>query len=85
MNCQTFSTGLSSGHFGGSGTKRDVGRDDEPARQVPSGLVEQERRRASWRDLGCDLGEVQVHRLGVAGGQDERRPLPSLGQIAPKM
>src|SRR2546422_10815989 len=69
MNCQTFWTGLSSGHFGGSrmmvmlaGTRR---------RQVPAGLVDQEDGVGSGRD-GCgDLGEVQVHRLGVAGWHDQ--------------
>ena len=29
----------------------------------------------SWRHLGRDLGEVQVHGLGVAGGQDQGRAL----------
>ncbi len=27
------------------------------------------------RNLGCDFGEVQGHRPGVAAGQDERRAL----------
>src|SRR5580700_7821407 len=71
MNCQTFSTGLSSGHFGGSrmmvilaGTRRRVDK-CQPAwstRRMAMG---------SGRD-GCgDLGEVQVHRLGVAGRHDQ--------------
>src|SRR5215831_2175687 len=52
MNCQTFSTGLSSGHFGGSRMM-----------VILAGT--------SGRD-GCgDLGEVQVHRLGVAGRHDQ--------------
>src|SRR5438093_13044279 len=71
MNCQTFSTGLSSGHFGGStmmvilaGTRRRVDK-------VPAGLVDQEDGVGSGRD-GCgDHGEVQVHRLGVAGRHDQ--------------
>jgi hypothetical protein len=25
----------------------------------------------SWCDFGSDLGEMQAHRLGVAGGQNE--------------
>ena len=31
------------------------------------------------RDLGGDLGQMQVHRLGVAPGQDEGRALAVLG------
>jgi hypothetical protein len=45
---------------------------DEVARQMPSGLVEEENRVLAGRDLGRDLGQVQGHRLGVAAGQDER-------------
>jgi len=29
----------------------------------------------AWGDLSGDLGEVQVHGFGVAGGQDERGSL----------
>ena len=86
MNCQTFSTGLSSGHFGGKQNDGDVGRHEEARGQVPAGLVDQEDGVGSGRD-GCgDLGEVQVHRLGVAGaGMIRAAPLPSFGQTAPKM
>jgi hypothetical protein len=52
MNCQTFSTGLSSGHFG-------------------AGLVDQEDGVGAGRDGRGDFRQVQVHRLGVAGGQDQ--------------
>ena len=41
--------------------------DDQPARQMPAGLIEQKNGVPAWRDFGCDLGEVQIHRLGVAG------------------
>ena len=58
--------------------KRHIGRDDQPARQMPAGLIEQDDGVPAWRDLGCDFGEVQVHRLGVAGGEDERRPFALL-------
>ena len=34
-------------------------------------MVEDEHGVFAGGDLGGDLGEVQVHRLGVAGGQDE--------------
>src|SRR2546426_1744617 len=49
----------------------DVGRHEEARGQVPAGLVDQEDGVGSGRD-GCgDLGEVQVHRLGVAGWHDQ--------------
>src|ERR1700756_5123539 len=47
MNCQTFSTGLSSGHFGGS------------------------RMMVILAGTRSNLGEVQVHRLGVACRHDQ--------------
>ena len=34
---------------------------------------------AARGDLCCNLGQVQVHRLGVAGGQDEGRTLSLTG------
>ena len=38
---------------------------------MPAGLINQEHGVSAGRD-GCgDLCEVQVHRLGVAGGQDQ--------------
>ena len=49
----------------------DIGRHEEARGQVPAGLVDQEDGVGSGRD-GCgDLGEVQVHRLGVAGRHDQ--------------
>src|SRR5262249_50034177 len=48
-----------------------IGRHEEARGQVPAGLVDQEDGVGSGRD-GCgDLGEVQVHRLGVAGRHDQ--------------
>ncbi len=74
MNCQTFSTGFSSGHLGGSATRVMFGA-RPAAREVPSGLLDEEHGMGSWRHLGCDLGEVQVHGFGVAGRQDQGRSL----------
>jgi hypothetical protein len=45
---------------------------------VPSGLIEQKHGMGARRDLRGDLGEVQVHRLGVAAGHDECRTLAVL-------
>ena len=56
MNCQTFSTGLSSGALAGN---------------VPAGLIEQHQRVGARRDLGCDLIEMQLHHGGVAAGKHE--------------
>src|ERR1041384_7255144 len=42
------------------------------ARQVPSGLVQDENGVLAGRNRGRNLGEVQGHRLGVAMGQDQR-------------
>jgi hypothetical protein len=52
--------------------ERDVGRYDEAAREMPAGLIEDQHGMGARRDLHGDFGEVQVHRLGVAVGQDER-------------
>ena len=52
--------------------ERDIRRDDEPARQMPASLIEQQDGVPARRDLRRNFGEVQVHRLGVACRQDER-------------
>src|SRR5258707_14878567 len=49
----------------------DIGRNEEARGQVPAGLVDQEDGMGSGRDGWGDLGEVQVHRLGVAGRHDQ--------------
>jgi len=38
-------------------------------------LIEQKRGMSARCDLFCDFGKMQVHRLSVAGGQNERRAL----------
>ena len=42
---------------------------------MPSSLIDEDRGVSAWRDLRGDLGEMQVHRLGVASRHDERRAL----------
>src|SRR4051812_37800604 len=76
MNCQTFSTGFNSGHFGGSGMSVIVAGTTRRLDKMPSGLIEQEHGVFAGSDLGRDLGQVQVHRLGIAARQDERCALP---------
>ena len=47
---------------------------------MPAGLIEQQHGVRAGRDVFGDLGEMQVHRIGVAFGQDERRALAVLGR-----
>ena len=70
MNCQTFSTGLSSGDFGGIGIMVMLGGTTN-LRKVPSSLIDEEDGVGARCDHQGDLREVQVHRLGVACGQDQ--------------
>ena len=42
---------------------------------MPSSLIDEDRGVRARRDLRGDLGEMQVHRLGVASRHDERRAL----------
>src|ERR1019366_3244606 len=46
---------------------------------MPAGLVEDDNGVCTGRDFGGDLGQVQVHRFGIAGGHDEGRALSLLG------
>jgi len=56
----------------------DVGRHNEARRQVPASLIDQEDGVGTGRDDLGDLREVQVHRFGVAGRQDQGRALALL-------
>jgi hypothetical protein len=49
------------------------GRHSKLRRQMPTGLIKQQRGVAAGCDLACYLGEMQVHRLSVAGRRNERR------------
>ena len=42
---------------------------------MPAGLVNKQGGVSAGRDLSGDLGEMQVHRLRVTSGQNERRAL----------
>lgn len=50
----------------------------ELVRHVPSGLIEHQHGVTPGRDVSGDFGKVQVHRICVASGQDERRALALL-------
>ena len=71
MNCQRFSTGLSSGHLGGSGIRVMLARNDQFGRSVPSGLIEQQHGVRAWRDVEGDFLQMHAHRLAVAAGHDD--------------
>ena len=72
--------------FGRQGQDGDVGRNVEFAGRMSACLIEDENGVASGRDILGDFREMEVHGEGVALGQDERAaPLPSFGQMAPKM
>ena len=64
--------------FGRQGYQRDVGRDDQAGGEMPTGLIDQKRRVCARRDLRGDLGQVKVHRPGVASRRDERGSLAVL-------
>ena len=72
--CQIFSTGLSSGHFGGNGIMVMLAGMNNPA-EMPSGLIQEKDGVGSWCDRLGDFREVQVHRFDIAGGQDQSRAL----------
>ena len=66
------------GAFRRQGDDGDVGRHDEACRHVPAGLIDQEHGVGARRDGLGDLDEMQVHRLGIAGGQDQGSALALL-------
>ena len=78
-NCQTFFLRVQLRALCRQGDERDVGREDQPAREMPAGLIGQHNGVRARRDLGGDFGQVQVHRLGVATRHDERRALAVQG------
>ena len=51
---------------------------------MPSGLVDDEYGVLAGSHFGGDFDEVQVHRLGVAGGQDERGSLAIAAADSPE-
>jgi hypothetical protein len=63
----------------------DVLRPDEAARQMPTGLIEQKRGMSARRDLFCDFGKMQFIASVLQAGKTSAAPLPSLGQMAPKI
>src|ERR1035438_5866879 len=53
----------------------DVGGNEQSCCQMPSGLIDEKDGVGSWCDRLGDFREVQVHRFGIAEGQDQSRAL----------
>jgi hypothetical protein len=51
---------------------------------MPAGLIDEKRRMRARRDLRGDFGEVEIHRLCIAPGHDERRALAIPGTDRPE-
>ena len=64
--------------FRRQGQQGDVVWHGNVAGEMPPGLIEQQHGVLAGADHVADLGQVQVHRRGVAEGQDERRSLAVL-------
>ena len=67
------------GTFRRQGNNGDVGRHEEARRQVPASLIDQEDGVGTRRNGFGDLREMQVHRLGIAGREDQGRALAIFG------
>ena len=80
MNCQTFSCGFSSGHFGGSGTIVMLCGHVKLVGQMPSGLIDQQRCVPPGRDIGRDRRQVQVSSPCCTRAGPGRRPCPPWGR-----
>jgi hypothetical protein len=51
---------------------------------VPSGLIEQQHRMGTWRDVQGDFLKVHAHRLAVAFGHDDAGGLSFSGAYRTK-
>ena len=78
-NCQTFSTGFSSGHFAGSATMLMFAGTSSLPVMCPASLIHQHHGVGTGCDRERYLGEMQGHGLGVAEGQYQPGTLPKLG------
>jgi hypothetical protein len=67
------------GELGGQRHEGDVRWHEEFRRKMPSGLVEQDCGMGAGRDGGGNLGEMKVHRVGIAFRQHQPGALAVLG------
>ena len=84
MNCHTFSTGLSSGHLGGSGIRVTLGGTTSSAEPCHPALIEQDDGVCSRSNVEGDFLQVHAHRLTVAPGHDDAGGLAFSGADRPK-
>src|SRR5215204_5919275 len=78
-NCQTFSTGFSSGDLGGGGSKERLCGRRSLSGGMPTGLVEHEDGMRLWGKVARDLIKVMLHRLRVGARHDHGRPRAAFG------
>lgn len=76
--------GVQFGRVGRQEEQRDILRDDELGRGVPAGAVQNEDGMGAGIDCRRDLGQMLVHRAGVAVGQHEARALALLWTDRPE-
>src|SRR5215470_9386186 len=85
MNCQTFSTGLSSGHFGGKGMSVMLGGTTSCSERCQPAWSS---RSTAWAP-GATAAEISARCKAIAAvlqrGSTRAAALPSFGQMAPKM
>jgi hypothetical protein len=72
MNCQIFSWPSSSGARGGSGSSEMLLGILSGFGAMPSGFIEEDDRVCTRGHLGCDLVEMELHGLAIAGRQHKR-------------
>ena len=66
--------------FGRQRQYGDVFGNVELGGRVPAGLIDHQHGMGAWRDALGDFSQMQVHRICVAFGQDERCALALLGR-----
>ena len=65
--------------FGRQRQERDICRNGEFVRRVPTSLIEKQHGMRARRNFFGDFGEMQIHRKSIAPGHDEGRALAFLG------
>ena len=64
------------GRFWRQSENGDVRGNNEVGGHMPASLIDQKHRMGSRRDGHSDFGQMQVHRFGIAGRQNQAAPLP---------
>ena len=77
-HCQMFSTGLSSGAFGGLRQDRNIAWHHEFVAHMPATPVHHQERMSARGDLGGDFIEMQLHHGGLAARNHKAGPYTPL-------